>query len=50
MAWRKGVLRVRLRDGWVRVPAMVVAGGKAPMDAASFYRGYLLRDPSARFT
>ena len=50
VAWREGLLRVRARDGWVRVPRLAVAGAKAPMDAASFARGYLLRDPPARFT
>ena len=50
IAWREGVLRVRVRDGWLRVPRLAVAGAKAPMDAASFARGHLLRSPDARFT
>ncbi len=40
---KDNALRVRLKDGCVAVPVIGVAGSKATMDAASFYRGYLHR-------
>jgi hypothetical protein len=45
----KSVLRIGLIDGFILVPEVNVAGGKGPMDAASFYRGYLMKKPTELF-
>ena len=40
LASEEGLLRVRLKDGWLGVPEVHFAGGRR-MDARSFHMGYL---------
>lgn len=49
MMKKENLLRARLKDGWVMISSVSVAGGKGAMDASQFAMGYMKENKEFRF-